>query len=323
MAQSYREGPNSDPPRLCPNECTHNVSFIRQFRLVEVPVTEDLNKTGPRRLPEAMENRRLVKLFEFERLWDARTLVTAEGIHLFGSFQEKCIDGDTKIVGFRASQQNLVTCGLRVNIDGAYDIPFQRKFNTIYHMSRTNEFLAIPGPYILQDREKNYGHPSIRARKDTYRKGGTRDNRYFIPLQLWDLIPHWISLCFLSLAAGSSAENPDRVPGEQRVACPFCMQMFGPPYYKIGTNQDWFTSSGSFSEMWEHIRQAGHNEDPERCGRTLHPPENFIEMLQNQPPFPDGLLIFPEVFEDDESMVLPEPPIRKAPTGKGSSVSSS
>ena len=190
-------------------------------------------------------------------------------------------------------------------------------------MPRTNEFLAIPGPYILQDREKNYGHPSIRARKDTYRKGGTRDNRYFIPLQLWDLIPHWISLCFLSLAAGSSAENPDRVPGEQRVACPFCMQMFGPPYYKIGTNQDWFTSSGSFSEMWEHITQAGHNEDPERCGRTLHPPEHFIEMLQNQPPFPDGLLIFPEVFEDDESMVLPEPPIRKAPTGKGSSVSSS
>jgi len=316
---------------MCPNECTHNVSIIRQLRLLEVPVTDDLNKTGPRCFHDEMENRRLVKRFDFDRLWDARTLVSAEGICLFGSFQEKCIDGETKIVGFRAAQQTLVTQGLRVNINGAYDIPFQRKFNTMYHIPRTNEFLAIPGPYILQDREKNYGHPSIRARKDTYRKGGTRENRYFIPLQLWDLIPHWMSLCILSLAAGSSAENPNRVPGEQRVACPFCMQIFGPPYYKIGTNQEWVTShngpngftSGSFSLMWEHITQAGHNEDPERCGRNLHPPEHFVEMIQKQPPFPDGLLIFPEVFEDDESVVIPEAPLRPAPVGKGSSSSSS
>ena len=76
--------------------------------------------------------------------------------------------------------------------------------------------------------------------------------------------------------------------------------------------------------MWSHIVQTTwQNEDPEKCGMDLHPPEIFIKMIQKQPPFPDGLLLFPDVFEDEVDMVLPNPPARAAPTGKGSSSSSS
>ena len=145
MAEQYREGPNSNPPRMCPTECVHNIEIIRSMRLIEVPVTDNLNLTGPRRVHESLDGRRLIKLIDFSRLWAANNLVTSEGIFLFGSFQEKCIDGVTKIVGLRATQQTLTDQGLRVQIERSYDIPFQRRFNTLYHMPRTNEFSRYPG----------------------------------------------------------------------------------------------------------------------------------------------------------------------------------
>ena len=91
---------------------------------------------------------------------------------------------------------------------------------------------------------------------------------------------------YMSLAAGSSIENSNRTVGKQRVACPFCLKIFGPPYFQsmasdgitpIWTNGDWTTNN--FSKLFNHIWASGAQEHPDTAGKKLHPPAGWTNIL--------------------------------------------
>ena len=279
------------------------------------PYTMDLNDTGPRYLPPDLEAERIQKKMTASQMWAGDEFVSSAGIILFGSQRGddlmKLTYPNTGEAQDPGPMEQAGTLNHRV-LDYS-SIPFTRRHNTVYRLRSTGEIAFIPACTVIEDHEFNEGNMSIHAKKDLLRKGSTDPTTTRTPQYPWENTGQYIHLMYMALAAGSSIENGKRTVGKQTVACPFCLQVFGPPYFKsmasdgitpIWSNGDWVQNN--FNKLYNHIWAKGSADNPDTAGKKLHPPVEWSDRLTRSGDVP-SLVLCPDVIEVDTQNIPDDP----------------
>ena len=279
------------------------------------PYTMDLNDTGPRYLPPDLEAERIQKKMTASQMWGGDGFVSSAGIILFGS--QRGDDTSTLTYPNTGEAQEpgpMEQAGtLNHRVLDYSSIPFKRRHNTVYRLRSSDEIAFIPACIVIEDHEFNEGNMSIHAKKDLLRKGSTDPTTTRTPQYPWENTGQYIHLMYMALAAGSSIENGKRTVGKQTVACPFCLQVFGPPYFKsmasdgitpIWSNGDWVQNN--FNKLYNHIWAKGSADNPDTAGKKLHPPIAWCDRLTRSGDVP-SLVLCPDVIEVDTQNIPDDP----------------